>query len=288
MTATMASDSGSSEEARQSDEASDVSSAFERTVSEGEQRLDRTWPGLVATGFVGGIDVGFGVFAQLIVRAATKSELMGAVAFSIGFIAVTLANSELFTEDFLVPIVALVAGRSTVRQLVRLWSVTLVLNLIGGWVLTALTISGFPKYHHVAIEIGRHYSDIGLGWQSFAAALLGGAILTLMTWMERSTPSVPAKLVAVFVVGFVVAAAPLNHVVVTSQEMFSALQAGAPFGYLDWLGVAAWSALGNVIGGVALVTGLRLVQVGAPKVGEEREAGGRPARPQSVDMGTTD
>jgi formate/nitrite transporter FocA (FNT family) len=286
---TMSDESGSNDEhGRESDDASTVGSAFERTVGEGEERLDRTWPGLFATGLVGGIDVGFGIFAQIIVQEATHSELLGAVAFTIGFIAVTLANSELFTEDFLVPIAALVAGRSTVRQLVRLWSVTLVLNLIGGWLLSGLTMAASPKLHETAVELGRHFIDVGIGWESMAAALLGGAILTLMTWMERSTPSVPAKLVAAFSVGFVVAAAPLAHVVVTSQEMFSALHSGAPFGYLDWLGTAAWAALGNVIGGMLLVTGLRLIQVGAPKVGEEREAGGRPAKPPSVDTGTTE
>ena len=34
---------------------------------------------------------------------------------------------------------------------------------------------------------------------------------------------------------FILAAAPLNHVIVVSLEMFAALQAGAHFGYLDWL-----------------------------------------------------
>ncbi len=57
---------------------------------------------------------------------------MGALAFSIGFIALTLGNSELFTENFLVPVGTLMAGRSSVTQLIRLWSVTLVLNLAGG------------------------------------------------------------------------------------------------------------------------------------------------------------
>jgi hypothetical protein len=53
----------------------------------------------------------------------------------------------------------------------------------------------------------------------------------------------------------------LNHVIVVSLEMFAALQAGAHFGYLDWLGMSAWFGLGNIIGGVGLVTVLRLVQV---------------------------
>ena len=67
------------------------------------------------------------------------------------------------------------------------------------------------------------------------------------------------------------AAAPLNHVIVVSLEMFAALQHGAPFGYLDWITVAAWYTLGNMIGGVALVAGLRLVQVGPDRLAVERE-----------------
>jgi formate/nitrite transporter FocA (FNT family) len=265
------------------DEGTDLSSALARTVSEGEERLSRTWPGLVATGAIGGIDVGFGLFALLIVREATHSELLGALAFGFGFVALTLGNSELFTENFLVPVGALMAGRSSVGQLMRLWSVTLVLNLAGGWVLTALMMNGFPNLPRTAVEVGRHFDATGVGWESFSAAVLGGAIMTLMTWLERSTPSVLAKLVVAVWVAFILAAAPLNHVVVVSLEMFAALQAGAPFGYDGWLAIAAWYTLGNMIGGIVLVTGLRLVQVGVGRIADERaiteeEHGPRPDR----------
>ncbi|MFN2607068.1 MAG: formate/nitrite transporter family protein [Acidimicrobiales bacterium] len=254
----------------------DLRSAFDRTVAEGEERLDRTLPGLLATGIVGGIDVGFGLFALLLVKEGTGSELLGALAFGIGFIFLTLGNSELFTENYLVPVAAIVAGRSSPVRLVRLWGGTLVLNLVGGWVLTGLIMSAFPKLRSTAVEIARHYPAIGTGWRSFAGALLGGAVITLMTWLERSTPSVGGKLVAAVSVAFVLAAAPLNHVIVVSLEMFAALQAHAPFGYLDWLAAAAWYTLGNMVGGILLVTGLRLVQVGIPKIAEQRASVGEP------------
>ena len=59
--------------------------------------------------------------------------------------------------------------------------------------------------------------------------------------------------------------------IVVSIEMFAALQAHAPFGYADWAGMAAWAALGNTIGGIGLVTILRLVQVS----GEDSESRNR-------------
>ena len=84
---------------------------FDRLVDEGEQRLGRSWPGLLATGLMGGLDIGAGVLALLLVEHLTGSPLLGGLAFSIGFIALTLARSELFTEDFLVPVAAVAAQR---------------------------------------------------------------------------------------------------------------------------------------------------------------------------------
>lgn len=47
--------------------------------------------------------------------------MVGSPAFTTGFIALTLANSELFTENFLVPVVAVAARKATPAALIRLW-----------------------------------------------------------------------------------------------------------------------------------------------------------------------
>jgi formate/nitrite transporter FocA (FNT family) len=258
----------------------DVASAFERTVDEGQQRLERTWPALLATGTIGGLDVGVGLLGLLIVRQQTGDPLLAALAFSIGFVALALANSELFTENFLVPIAAVAAGRSAPWRVGRLWLGTLAMNLVGGWAVMGLVIAAFPRLEPVAIDQANQYIELGIGTEAFASALLGGMVITLMTWMQHSTQSVPAKLIAVIGAAFLLAAGPLNHAIVGSLEMFGALHAGAPFGYLDWLGWLGWAAVGNAIGGVALVTILRLVQVGRQKLAEERarEPGAAPVR----------
>ncbi len=103
--------------------------------------------------------------------------------------------------------------------------------------------------------------------------------MTLLTWMERGTSSVGAKLVAAVAVAFVLAAPPLNHAIVSSLEMFAALQSGARFGYADWLGAASWAALANLVGGLGLVTTLRLVQVGKRAMSEEIERAPDEPRP---------
>ena len=249
----------------------EISSAFERTVTEGHRRLTRTWPGLLATGAVGGIDVSMGLLGLLIVEQATHSALLAALAFSIGFIALTLAGSELFTENFLVPIAAVAARHSSPLALARLWIGTLTTNLLGGWVLTWIIVTALPSLKPTAIRVASTYPHLGIGQRSFCLALLGGVVITLMTWMERSTTSVPAKIVAAVAAAFLLASASLDHAVVVSLEMFAALHAGAPYGYTTWLRIMLWASLGNMLGGVGLVTVLRLVQVGRRKLQEEED-----------------
>ena len=91
----------------------EVEEAFDRLVEEGEERLERPLLALISTGLLGGIDVGFGVLAFLIVKEHTGDTLLAGLAFSIGFVALLLARSELFTENFLVPVTAVVARSGT-------------------------------------------------------------------------------------------------------------------------------------------------------------------------------
>jgi formate/nitrite transporter FocA (FNT family) len=246
---------------------------FDRLVEEGEQRLGRAWLGLAATGFLGGLDVGVGVLALLLVEHVTHSVLLGGLAFSGGFIALTLARSELFTENFLVPVVAVIAKRGTRLGLARLWATTLLTNLLGGWVVTGLVMAGFPDLRSSAVEAARSYVDLGLGWSSFALALIGGMLITLMTHLQHATESEGIRLVPAVLAGFLLGAGKVNHAIVASLVCFAALQAGAPFGYLDWLGLFAFAGFGNMLGGLGLVTILRLLQVPHKVLAERHENG---------------
>ena len=111
---------------------------YERLVSEGHERLDRPLLPLLSTGLLGGVDVGVGVLMYLVVDAETGNPLLASTAFTIGFVALLLANSELFTENFLVPVTAR-GRRAWVRW--RSWSgcgrVTLAANLVGGFAMAA-------------------------------------------------------------------------------------------------------------------------------------------------------
>jgi formate/nitrite transporter FocA (FNT family) len=239
----------------------ELEEAFERLVDEGDVRLARPWLPLLATGLLGGIDVGTGVLAYLLVKDATGNPILAGLAFSIGFVALLLARSELFTENFLVPVITVVARRSPGITLVRLWVATLVTNLAGGWLMVWLVVTGLPKLERTAVATGTHYADLGVSLRSFALAVLAGAVITLMTRMQHATESLGVQLVPAVLFGALLAAGELFHCVLDSLFMFAALISGAPFGYADWLGALCWSLLGNVVGGVVLVTAIRLLRV---------------------------
>jgi formate/nitrite transporter FocA (FNT family) len=235
--------------------------AFRRMVDEGTQRLHRTWREVLATGFFGGTDIAVGVVAYLAVLQATGQPLLAGIAFSVGFLALLLGRSELFTEGFLIPVTTVAAKRASVVQLLKLWGGTLFANLAGGWMLMWLIMTALPRLHETTVESAAHYATAPLSLETVALSLLGGMVITLMTRMQHGTESMPAKIAAAVAGAFLLAGLQLFHSVLDSLLIFGALITGeAPFGYLDWLGWFAYTAVGNVVGGLLLVTLLRLVR----------------------------
>jgi len=256
----------------------EIEESFDAVVDEGAERLQRTMRVVLATGFAGGLEVGLGVMAYLAVLHETDSHLLAGLAFSVGLIALHLAHSELFTENFLMPIVALIAREGTVGQLLRLWLGTLLSNLAGGWVVMWLVVQAFPQWHTVLEESARHYVDTPFGLQAVVLAVLGGSTITLMTRMQQGTESDPAKLVAAVVGGFLLAGLQLFHSILDSLLVFGAIQAGSSITYGQWLGWFGYTLLFNVLGGVVLVTSLRIIRSADLLQGRRRTAPDAPDR----------
>jgi formate/nitrite transporter FocA (FNT family) len=238
----------------------ELAESFDNTVTEGAERLHRTWRNILITGFFGGLEVGLGIMAFLAVLHQTDDHLLAGLAFSAGFIALYLAHSELFTENFLMPVAAVVAREGSVGQLARLWGGTLVANLAGGWVFMWLVTVGFPQWHTTLAESATHFIDAPFSLQSVVLAILGGSTITLMTRMQQGTQSDPAKIVATVIGGFLLAGLQLFHSILDSLLIFGAIQSGADISYLQWLGWFGYTLVFNLVGGLLLVTALRLLR----------------------------
>lgn len=239
----------------------EIEEAFDRLVDEGNERLERPLSALLSTGLLGGVDVGFGVLAFLVVKENTGDTVLAGIAFSIGFVALLLARSELFTENFMVPVVAVVARKGTVTQLGRLWGVTFVTNMIGGALIMFIVVTALPDLDETVIEVGTHYAELGANGRSFALAVLAGAVITLMTRMQHATDNLGVQIVPAILFGSVLAGGELFHCVLDALFMMGALFAGADLSIASIAGAVGWALLGNLVGGVGLVTGLRLLRV---------------------------
>jgi formate/nitrite transporter FocA (FNT family) len=234
---------------------------FDRTLSEGVQRLHRPWREVLVTGFFGGTEVALGVLALVAVMAATGDPLLAGLAFSIGLLALLLGHSELFTEGFLVPITTVAAKRASWGQLGKLWTGTLLANLVGGWLIMWLVVTGFPELRATMVESAAHFAEAPLSAETLSLAVLGGATITLMTRMQHGTDSMPAKILAAVAAAFLLAGLQMFHSILDSLLIFGAIQTGdAPFGYVDWLTWFSYTTVGNMVGGLGLVTLLRLVR----------------------------
>ena len=194
------------------------------------------------------------------------------MAFAIGFLALLLGRSELFTEGFLVPVAAVAAKHASFLQLLKLWIGTLFANLVGGWAIMWLIMTGFPQLHAQTVETATHYATAPMSAQTLSLAVLGGMTITLMTRMQHGTDSVPGKIAAAVAGAFLLAGLQMFHSILDSLLIFGALDTGdAPFGYLDWLGWFGYTVAGNVSGGLLLVTLLRLLR-SKDRLQEERAA----------------
>ncbi|GAA3692576.1 formate/nitrite transporter family protein [Arthrobacter ginkgonis] len=242
--------------------------SFDRMVEEGAQRLNRSFRDVLITGLFGGFDIGIGVMAYLGVLHETGNQLLAGLAFSAGLIALLLAKSELFTEGFLVPIAAVVAREASYAQLGKLWGGTLVANLAGGWLFMVLIMTAFPQWSETITKEAAHYLDAGFNWTTVCLAVLAGSTITLMTRMQHGTDSITGKMAAAVVGAFLLYGLELFHAILDSLLIFGAIHTGADIHYLEWLGWFSYVLAFNVLGGILLVTALRLVS--ASKLVKER------------------
>lgn len=237
----------------------------------GGNRLARPAAGDLITGFIGGMSVSFGVVAMAWAAASfgrgmaepSAAHLAGSLAFPVGFLILLVGKSELFTENFFLPVAAVLARRGTPRQLGALWAASLVANLAGALIFAVLISRPGVLDHAPAQEVvalATHKVD-GSFWREFVSAIFAGWLMTMLTWLLVAAKGFGPRLFIIWAMGALIILGQFNHVVISAAESFMALFLGAPFGVWDWFSRNLIPALlGNVVGGVIFVTLLHYVQ----------------------------
>ena len=239
---------------------------YERTRDEGRRRLSRPLIELAATSLVGGFDVAFGVAAFGLAGASVSgsvSHLVGALAFGVGFVFIAVGKSELFTENFLVPITGLERTRGSLLKLGELWVSALVLNIVGG-ALLALILTSEGVLRPGSKEVLARLADEIAGYDvltGFLSAVVAGGLMTLMTWfIEGAADSIGIRIVMAWVVGALIALGTFNHAIVSTIELFFGRRFGADISFGEIAGNLGVSVVGNLVGGLLLVTFVRSAQ----------------------------
>jgi formate-nitrite transporter family protein len=250
----------------------DPDQIWDESVDEGERRLARKPVGLAATGAVGGVDVMLGILALTVVSGALAvavpeqvAHIGGSLVFGIGFVLIVVGRSELFTENFLVPIAGLLRGRGSGRDLLRLWGVTMVFNLVAIFALAAVfTRAGLvpPETLDAAGRLADTFAERDFV-AAFLSAVVAGTAMTIFTWTTHAAEHDIGRIALAMLIGFLLAAPSLNHAVVGFGEMSFGLLADTPE-HATWTDLAQnlpVSVLGNLVGGIGFVTFLRILQV---------------------------
>jgi formate/nitrite transporter FocA (FNT family) len=236
----------------------------------GAKRLHRPVVGDAMTAFIGGMSVSFGAVAMAWAAASlgnqpppSPAHLVGSLAFPIGFIILLVGKTELFTENFFLPVTAVLERRGTLRQLAQLWGVSLLFNLLGGLVF-ALLISRPGVLDHGPAQ---HMTELAMAkieypfWTALVKALFAGWLMTLLTWLLVAVEGIGPRLLIIWAMATLIVLGGFNHVVISASEIFMAMFLGAPITPSAWLLRNFLPALaGNVLGGVVFVTLLFNVQ----------------------------
>jgi len=233
--------------------------------------MERPAVSLLWSSFTSGLVIGFSLLAGAYLSSYASSEMgkqaMTAVGYPLGFIFVVLGRSELYTENTLEPIIPLLhkRDRKTLMEMLRLWGLLLLGNLVGALVfawLLARTPMVEPELHEALRKTAEEGTRGDFGMNLYKG-IFGGWLIALMAWLLASTAQRLPQIVIIWLSTAPIAAFAFRHSIVGAVEAF----------YRSFAGTANWGdmlsnfllpvLIGNTIGGVVLVALLNYAQVSA-------------------------
>ena len=243
---------------------------------EGEQELRRTALALSLSAFAAGLTMGFSLIVPGVLKGhlphAPWAELVLSMGYAVGFLIVVLGRQQLFTENTVTPILPLLTERTfrALLRVVRLWGIVLAGNILAtfaiAWVL-AHTDAFRPEVREAFAEISRHTVENPF-WTTVIKAVFAGWLIALMVWILPATGS--AAPFVVVLMTWLVSMCGLAHIVAGSVDAFYLVAIGE-IGMATYLtGFFVPTLIGNVLGGVTLVSVLNFGQVVPDMEGNER------------------
>lgn len=257
---------------RQQQEAEDRTSISAVVVHEairkdGDEELQRPVSALAWSGLAAGLSMGFSFVAEGLIQAhlpdAQWRPLLTNLGYPFGFLIVVIGRQQLFTENTLTAIIPLLSRRNliTLAAVLRLWAVVLAANLVGAhifaWVVSNTSMYS-PEIQNALLQLAERAADVSFG-AAILRGIFAGWLIAMVVWMLAASQS--GKIGIIVILTYVVGLSGLTHVVVGSVEVLFLVMIGAKSWVSYLTGYMIPTLIGNIIGGVSLVSAVNHAQV---------------------------
>lgn len=234
---------------------------------DGDEELQRPVSALAWSGLAAGLSMGFSFAVEGLLRGYLPAQpwrtLIVNLGYPVGFLIVILGRQQLFTENTLTAMIPLLAKRNlaTFAAVLRLWAVVLVANLIGAhifaWVVGNLPVFK-PEVESALRELAIEAAKVGFG-VALLRGIFAGWLIAMVVWILAATEN--GHTVVIVILTYVVGLAGLTHVIAGSVEVLFLVAIGAKTWGAYAMGYLLPTLLGNIIGGVSLVSAVNHAQV---------------------------
>lgn len=241
---------------------------LEQVIENGHEELNRSTQGLAFSGIAGGMTMGLtglGVaIAQSTLGPGQWPEFAAHLLYPLGFVAVIIGRAQLFTENTLYPVIIVLDERGKLANMLRLWATVFFSNVFGALLFSFLAVrtpSLMPGYQEALIKLGIAAVANTTGF-IFWSGVIGGWLIALVAWIVSASHWTIGQVVIVWMLTFVVGIGHFAHCIATSGEILAAVWGGSTpvLSYVHWL---FFATLGNIVGGVSIVSLLNYGQVRA-------------------------
>jgi formate/nitrite transporter FocA (FNT family) len=239
---------------------------YEQVAENARQELERPSIALALSGFGAGAFMGLSALGTAIglslLEGSPHARLFSRMFYPLGFIVVIIGRSQLFTENTLYPVALVLKEKRQFWNTMRLWSVVLPSNVLGALCFAMLAT------HTSAIEPSFVSTMAGLGAKAIAhpastvfwSGVIAGWMIALAAWLVSASHSITGSVMVIWMLTYVVGLGDFAHCIASSCEILTTvLSHQAPaLAFFQWFGPAV---LGNIFGGICLVTILEYGQV---------------------------
>jgi formate/nitrite transporter FocA (FNT family) len=181
----------------------------------------------------------------------------------VGFLIVILGRQQLFTENTLTVILPLLLHKNlaTLVKVVRLWGIVLTSNVVGTF-LFALAIVRLhflePSIQQSISEIAQSHVGPGFGTMLLRGVFAGG-LIALMVWMLPDAES--SRVIVILIITYLIGLSSLSHIIAGSTSVFYLVVSSKLSLVCFFTEFFFPTLIGNILGGVSLVSALAHAQV---------------------------